>query len=155
MDSCSMKPLSARPVMSRASGSRQTSSIGTNYSTSKTNGSPSFSTLHAKYHVSNNHYHGVHPTQHSCCSSARLQMDTSIPSSNMRNFIKCKQLIRLIKILPDVGNGLECNVIDAISLDDMKGRYSAVSCCVDDPNRTQEIHIHGMVLAVFFQSATL
>ena len=58
--------------------------------------------------------------------------------------------IRLIRILPDSGKGLiECQLVHNIALDDVHGRYTALSYCAGDLQKTQTIILDGVSFNVF------
>ncbi|KAJ6201933.1 heterokaryon incompatibility protein-domain-containing protein [Bipolaris maydis] len=61
-----------------------------------------------------------------------------------------KQEIRLLRILPDRGDGIvKCELLTKTPLDSVKKTYSALSYCAGDPKRTQCIIVDGHKFRAF------
>jgi hypothetical protein len=55
-----------------------------------------------------------------------------------QNLEKKKHLIRLIKLLSTGSGRIECELIDELPLDGMRGKYSALSYCAGTPRKPKK-----------------
>ena len=61
-----------------------------------------------------------------------------------------RQEIRLIRLHLDDDNGsVQCDLLPAVSLSLVKGRYTAISYCAGDPTNTTPILVNGVPFNVF------
>ena len=58
--------------------------------------------------------------------------------------------IRLLKVFPDDGTGrIKCSLLPAVQLDQVAGKYSALSYCAGDPNNRDTILVNGIKFNAF------
>lgn len=61
-----------------------------------------------------------------------------------------KQEIRLLRLLPAQGeNMIECEMTAKVGLEEVRGKYAALSYCAGDPESTHEILVNGVPFNVF------